>query len=274
LLKAGLISLADLPAAALIVFARYLRLVRVIQRVYWLEPAGSKGVWGLDDFQFVPFLWGAAQFATESHAAATPSANPAPAGSMLPPPPRAPKAAPASVPSLSSLFDDAALLQSFTSPAFTVVRSPVPETAPPPETPDALMASLQGQQGYLFADALAYVSTSKTGAFRVHSPTLCSLASVPGWVLAVQGLCRMYGGEVLAKFPVMQHVLFGSLLRLDEGGQPEYLPEALRAPSDAESESAHVKGDRTTSLPPLDVILHVFPIPPESTTAGVTRYRQ
>ena len=57
----GFLDLKDLQAISLRVFTRYLDVVRELQMVYMLEPAGSHGVWGLDDFQFLSYYWGSAQ---------------------------------------------------------------------------------------------------------------------------------------------------------------------------------------------------------------------
>jgi serine/threonine-protein phosphatase 2A activator len=65
LVKVGAVEKEDYAFLVLGVFWRYILVMRYLQSTYWLEPAGSHGVWGLDDYQFLPFLWGAGQLRGE-----------------------------------------------------------------------------------------------------------------------------------------------------------------------------------------------------------------
>ncbi|BES88587.1 phosphatase [Nesidiocoris tenuis] len=150
LFKIGVFTQDDQLSVALALFPRYLNLVRKLQTVYKMEPAGSRGVWALDDFQFIPFLWGSSQLIGHTHI--RPS---------------------------SFLKED--IVTGF-------------------------------HDHYMFLACIKYINENKIGPFAEHSNQLWNISALPNWEKVNSGLIKMYKGEVLSKFPVVQHVLFGSIL--------------------------------------------------------------
>ncbi|CAE6406713.1 unnamed protein product [Rhizoctonia solani] len=53
------------------IFVKYLHVCWKLQDTYKLEPAGSHGVWGLDDYSFLGYYWGSAQL--KNNPSTTPS---------------------------------------------------------------------------------------------------------------------------------------------------------------------------------------------------------
>lgn len=140
----------DYLAVVIQVFNRYLILVRRLQRTYTLEPAGSHGVWGLDDHQFLPYYWGAAQLIDH------------------------PRIQPKSI-----LNKD--------------------------------VVEHYGDE-YLYLGCIKYINEVKKGPFFEHSPILYDISGVPNWNKVNTGMLKMFVAEVLAKFPIVQHFVFGELL--------------------------------------------------------------
>jgi serine/threonine-protein phosphatase 2A activator len=151
LYKIGSLQLEDNVATVFMIFNKYLNIARRLQKTYRMEPAGSHGVWSLDDYQFVPFIWGSSQLVDQPK--------------IYPP----------------SKFLEEDIIDKFS-------------------------------EEYMFLSCIKYIKDVKTGPFAEHSNQLWSISAVGSWLKINQGLIKMYKKEVLSKFPVIQHVLFGSLL--------------------------------------------------------------
>ncbi|KAI9203882.1 uncharacterized protein BJ171DRAFT_508551 [Polychytrium aggregatum] len=148
----------DFHALVTRVFVKYLDLVRKIQTTYSLEPAGSHGVWGLDDHQFLPYFWGSGQL--QDH----------------------PRLRPKSIMQVE-------LVDHF-------------------------------YREYLYFGCIKFINETKRGPFHEHSPLLYDISGVPTWTKVNSGILKMYIAEVLMKFPVVQHLPFGSLLPFREAEHP------------------------------------------------------
>ena len=60
--KLGAFEDGEERAIVMGVIQPYLELIRHLVLTYTLEPAGSHGVWGLDDHSFIPYIFGSAQY--------------------------------------------------------------------------------------------------------------------------------------------------------------------------------------------------------------------
>ncbi|XP_059049041.1 serine/threonine-protein phosphatase 2A activator-like [Achroia grisella] len=151
LYKIGCLDVEDNVATVFLIFNKYINISRKLQKTYRMEPAGSHGVWSLDDYQFIPFIWGSSQ-----------------------------------------LIDQ-------------------PKIYPPGKFLEDDIVDKYSEE-YMFISCIKYIKEVKKGPFAEHSNQLWSISAVGSWTKINQGLIKMYKKEVLAKFPVIQHVLFGSLL--------------------------------------------------------------
>ncbi|VEU22831.1 DEKNAAC103910 [Brettanomyces naardenensis] len=165
----------------LIIFSRYYDFVRALIQTYTLEPAGSHGVWGLDDHFHLIYILGACQMVDFSRLESGEK-------------------------SMEALNYRMGLTPS------SVLN------------PNVLR---RNRTRNLFYNAVAFIHRVKFGPFNEHSPLLYEISTSKSWEKIAQGMLKMYYGEVLSKFPVVQHFYFGHVMfPWIERGTLRELPES------------------------------------------------
>jgi serine/threonine-protein phosphatase 2A activator len=69
---------------------------------------------------------------------------------------------------------------------------------------------------YLYLQAIQFINKVKKGSFGEHSSVLNGISTVEKWQKVSSGMLKMYKAEVMDKFVVMQHFLFGKFLTFEK----------------------------------------------------------
>ncbi|KAL7411534.1 hypothetical protein BDY24DRAFT_134039 [Mrakia frigida] len=192
----GVLKEEDDEWVALRVFRSYLELVWTLQDLYKLEPAGSHGVWGLDDYCFLPYVFGSSQL--------LPSTTITPESILPPPSPRhaLPGSSAATIEATSTYV-----------PPLRKIDLDAPESPPTRRAQAPGAGTTGGQADDFYSMAIRRIGRIKSGNWYEHSPLLYNLAtSGKSWAKIHSGLLKMYEGEVLGKRVVVQHLFVGGPL--------------------------------------------------------------
>lgn len=160
----------------LILLSKYYDLVKSLILSYTLEPAGSHGVWGLDDHFHLIYVFGSCQLINFKTLDSDDGKNEI--GRVM--------------------SDERAKVLNFRMGL----------------TPSSILNNevLKKQRTKnLYYNAISFIKKVKTGPFNEHSPILYQISSNKNWEKITRGMLKMYYGEVLTKFPVVQHFFFGGV---------------------------------------------------------------
>lgn len=155
----------------LLILAKYYDLVKSLILIYTLEPAGSHGVWGLDDHFHLVYVFGSCQLIDYNMMGKDMKNN---------------------------RSEEYAKVLNY-------CMGLTPSSVLNNETLEKYRVS------NLYYNAISFIKKVKSGPFREHSPMLYEISFNKSWVKVARGMLRMYYGEVLSKFPVVQHFYFGGV---------------------------------------------------------------
>ncbi|KNZ49902.1 hypothetical protein VP01_470g7 [Puccinia sorghi] len=182
-----ILTTKDLLLTGLVVYQKYFNLCRRLHRVYNLEPAGSKGVYGLDDYFHVVYIFGSAQLLIK-------------------------------MPDHPTIKPSWIIDEKFVTKINDLKQSGEWSSGQELSASSVDFLEQEGLSRSLFFETILNTITLKSQpsggtkqsgedrSFLDHSPILINLAThVKGWPKIYSGLIKMMKGEILSKLPVMQH---------------------------------------------------------------------
>jgi hypothetical protein len=203
--------------ASISLFHAYLNVTRGLQRDYMLEPAGSHGVWGLDDYHCIPFFVGACQMVAREQWQQRKLKECKQSG-------KGTDDATTSVNKQESDGDVAPMNSYLPANALPDPKStPLPSNSHndnmehwEPSTIHNRQALEAHRSTYLYFGCIHFIQEIKPNVpFFESSPMLNDISSLGNWTKVSSGLLRLYEGEVLDKLPVVQHFVFGKIFNAD-----------------------------------------------------------